>query len=131
MLDIEQIVYSRITALFSGDVKAKFPDLNFTLIDKEPTDAKFPTIYVHLLNSPETGVNLENNNINGMLATFQIRVTDNKKQGNAKKCIDEITKVMKGMRFTTVGMPQSSNPSVDKFVYVARFRRAIGADDLL
>lgn len=131
MLDsIETQVFSLIKAKFSAKIKAKYKDLNFTTSDRSSTKPKFPTVYIHLLESPEIGSTLEGTEIPGINATFQIDVTDNQSQARADEVAKEILRVMKSMRFKPVGMPFHDN-SGDTHRTVSRYRRPIGAGDIL
>lgn len=131
MLDsIETQVFSLIKAKFSAKIKAKYPDIGFTTSDRSSTKPKFPTVYIHLLESPEIGSTLEGTEIPGINATFQIDVTDNQSQARADEVAKEILRIMKSMRFKPVGMPFHDN-SGDTYRTVGRYRRSIGAGDIL
>lgn len=131
MLDsIETQVFSLIKAKFSAKIKAKYKDLNFTTSDRSSTKPKFPTVYIHLLESPEIGSTLEGTEIPGINATFQIDVTDNQSQARADEVAKEILRIMKTMRFKPVGMPFHDN-SGDTYRTVSRYRRPIGEGDIL
>lgn len=130
MLDIESIVFSRIKAILTSKLKTKYPDLDFTTSDKVPKKPKFPNVYVHLISSPEIGIDLDNDSINGILPAFQIETTDNQNQNRAKDVMDEVVKVMKGMRFTVIATPEFKNTD-SAYRSVARFRRAVGNQDIL
>lgn len=130
MLDIETIVFSRIKAILTSKLKTKYPNISFTTSDKVSGEPKFPTVYVHMVGSQEIGEDLENNTINGVLATFQIETTDNESQTKAKDVMNEVVGVMKGMRFSAIVMPESQNTDTTKRC-VARFRRTIGNLDIL
>lgn len=131
MLDsLESQIFSRIKANFSEKIKKKYPDLNFTTSDKTPTKAKFPTVYIHFMESPEIGSDLDGTSINGITATFQIEVTDNQSQTRSDEVSKETLRIMKTMRFKAVGMPFHDN-SGDTYRTVSRFRRPIGAGDIL
>lgn len=130
MLDIETIVFSRIKAILTSKLKTKYPDISFTTSDKVSSNPKFPNVYVHMLGSQEIGEDLENNTINGVLATFQIETTDNQSQNRAKDVMNEIVGVMKGMRFSVIAMPESQNTDTS-YRCVARFRRVVGNLDVI
>lgn len=130
MKDIESIVFSRIKAILISRLKTKYPNLDFTTSDKVPKKPKFPNVYVHMIGSKEIENDLENDMINGVLATFQIETTDNQTQTRAKDVMDEVVKVMKGMRFSVIAMPEFDNTN-SAYRSVARFRRAIGDKDIL
>lgn len=131
MLDsIETQVFSLIKAKFSAKIKAKYKDLNFTTSDRSSTKPKFPTVYIHLLESTEIGSDLEGTSVNGINATFQIDITDNQSQTRADEVAKEVLRIMKSMRFKPVGMPFHDN-SGDTYRTVSRYRRPIGAGDIL
>lgn len=131
MLDsIETQVFSLIKAKFSAKIKTKYKDLNFTTSDRSSTKPKFPTVYIHLMESPEIGSTLEGTEIPGINATFQIDVTDNQSQARADEVAKEILRIMKTMRFKPVGMPFHDN-SGDTYRTSGRYRRVIGDGDIL
>lgn len=130
MLDIETIIYSRIKAHLTSKFKTKYPDISFTTSDRVQSKPKFPNVYVHLVGSPETGNDLENNTILGIDATFQIETTDNENQKRAKEVMDEIVSVMKSMRFSAMTMPEFQNTS-SAYRCVSRFNRVVGSLDKL
>lgn len=131
MLDsIETQVFSLIKAKFSSKIKTKYKDLNFTTSDRSSTKPKFPTVYVHFMESPEIGSTLEGTEIPGINATFQIDVTDNQSQARADEVAKEILRIMKDMRFKPSGMPFHDN-SGDTYRTVSRYRRIIGDGDIL
>lgn len=131
MLDsLESQIFSRIKANFSDRIKKKYESLNFTTSDKAPTKAKFPTVYIHFMESPEIGSDLEGTSINGITAAFQIDVTDNQSQARADEVAREALRIMKTMRFKAVGMPFHDN-SGDTYRTISRWRRVIGAGDIL
>ena len=127
--DIESIVFTRVRVGCENRLKTKYPNIDFTTSTKERKEPKFPTVYVHMMNSQEIGRTLDGKHVNGVNATFQIEVTDNTRQYNADFVADAVCDVMKEMMFEIVGTPyvDESNPSV--YRNVARFRRPIGASD--
>lgn len=126
------IVYSRIVAEFSADIKAqyKMTNANFSSVSTSDTPSVFPFVYVNGLPASEVGQDLEATSINGGLFTFQVDVYDNASQQTARAVMGEIVRIMKRMRFDIVSMP--SFESADKVNRcTARFRRVIGAGDIL
>lgn len=130
MLDIESRIYSRIKYAFPQKVKDKYPDLNFTTDNRDLVDAKFPCVYVHLMPALEMGQDLEGTTINGGMFTFQIEVYDNQSQNRAKTVMSEIVGIMKEMRFELNAFPEFQN-TTSAYRSLARFRRVIGAGDIL
>lgn len=132
MLDsLESQIFSRTKANFSERIKKKYPDLNFTTSDKAPTKAKFPTVYIHFMESPEGFETLDGKTFGGIdPASFQIDVTDNQNQARADEVAKEVLRIMKTMRFKAAGMPFHDN-SGDTYRTISRWRRPIGEGDIL
>lgn len=130
MLDIQNIVYSRIKNKTYTGLKTKFPNINFTTSDRGQVLTKFPTVYVHESASAERGQDLEGDTINAVMSVIQIEVYDNESMANTKYVMDDIVAVMKSMRYSVSQMPEYQN---DNNVYrrVARFSRLIGSGDTL
>lgn len=129
LLNTENIVFTKIKAKFSEKLKTKYTNLYFTTSDKVQTNPKFPTIYVHELPSAEKGNDLENTEIAGKLAVFQIEVFDNQSQTNASEVMTEVVRIMKSAGFSVNEMPHFNN--TDVYRKIARFRRIIGNGDTL
>lgn len=129
LMSIENIVFTRIKALFSEKLKEKYTNLYFTTSSKAQTEPSFPTIYVHELGSVEQGQDLDNTSINAILSTFQVEVFDNQNQTRATEVMTEVVRIMKGMRFSVNVMPYFDD--TDIYRKVARFRRIIGDGDTL
>lgn len=131
MLDmLESQILTRIKTQFPEKVKEKYPDLNFTTSDRSSANPKFPTVYVHEMGGSETANDMENTEVIAVISSFQIEVTTNTKQSDAKTVMDEIVKIMKRMRFSIIAMPEFQNTE-STFRSVARFRRKIAEDDVL
>lgn len=128
--DISSIVFTRIKAEGNKALKTKYPNIDFTASDRSRADPQFPTVLVREIGSIERGQDLEGSFINAVLCTFQIDVSDNVNQNRAKDVMNEIVKIMKTMRFTATAMPEFQNTD-STFRCVARFRRMIGAGDIL
>lgn len=131
MLDsLESQIFSRIKANFSDRIKKKYTDLNFTTSDKAPTKAKFPTVYIHMIDSQEVGSDLEGTSIPGVNAAFQVDVSDNQNNSRTDEVAKEVLRIMKTMRFKPFPMPMHNN-SGDVYITTARYKRVIGDGDIL
>lgn len=129
----ENIFPSIMTRLKVESEKAlgsTFTDLEITDEIVTPTNPKFPTILALELPNTEQGNTLENVDIAALMYGVQIEVTDNKKQANAKRVMNEVVKIMKSMRFSVVQMPEVTY-SQGVYRSVARFRRIIADGDNL
>ena len=129
---IGSMVFSRIKNEFPAKLKTKYSmtDKNFSAVGSSDTPAVFPFVYVQLLPAMEEAQDLEGESVNAGLFTFQIDVTDNKSQSNAKAVMAEVMQIMKRMRFGATSMP-SFEDTKDTHRCTARFRRAIGENDTL
>lgn len=131
MLDmLESQVYTRIKTQFPSKLKEKYKNINFTTENKVDALPRFPTVYIHEMPGMETGADLQGGTINAVWSSFQIEVTTNTKQSDTKEVMDEVVKIMKKMRFQVISMPEFQNTD-SIYRRVARFRRIIGADDVL
>ena len=128
--DVESIVYTRIKSIVGKKLKTKYPDLYFTNSDKVPTDPKFPTVYIHELSGTENARDLEGNEVNSTITSFQIEVTENDSQSVAKDVMYEVIKVFKDMKFSVIMMPEFQNMG-GYIRCVSRCRRTIGKSDIL
>lgn len=129
---ISSIVFTRIKNEFSSTLKTKYKmtSSNFSTVGSSDTPAVFPFVYVQLLPSSEAGQDIEGNEINAGLFTFQIEVTDNQTQSRAKDVMSEVKRIMKSMRFTVQTTPTLEDTK-DTHRAIMRCNRRIGSDDIL
>ena len=129
---ISSNVFTRIKNEFSSSLKTKYKmtSSNFSTVGSSDTPAVFPFVYIQLLPSSEAGQDTEGNMINAGLFTFQIEVTDNKKQVIAKDVMSEVKRIMKSMRFTIQPTPDIQDTK-DTHRAIMRCNRRIGSDDIL
>ena len=129
---ISSMVFTRIKNEFSSTIKKnyKMKDENFSTVGSSDTPAVFPFVYIQLLPSAEAGQDIEGKTINAGLFTFQIEVTDNQKQNNAKEIMSEVKRIMKSMRFTVQCTPTLEDTK-DTHRAIMRCNRIIGSGDIL
>ena len=129
---ISSVVFTRIKNEFSSSLKTKYKmtSSNFSTVGSSDTPAVFPFVYIQLLPSTEQGQDLDGNEINAGLFTFQIEVTDNQSQTRAKDVMSEIKRIMKSMRFTVQPTPDIQDTK-DTHRAIMRCNRIIGSDDIL
>jgi CMP-2-keto-3-deoxyoctulosonic acid synthetase len=127
---IESLVYSRIKNKLPSDLKTKYANLNITTNSANLVDAKFPCIYIHMIESPESGEDMESDDVNALFVTFVIEIIDNKSASNTNELSKAVHKIMKSMYFRTIGFPYNDNTDT---VYrkVCRYRRTLGKNDTL
>lgn len=126
---IESIIFSRIKQEGLEALATSFPNIYYTTSEETPTESKFPTVYVHEVPGTEQGEDLEGTEINAMLTTIQVDVTDNINKERVKTVMDEVLKTMKSMRFQVVVSVEIKK--IDG-VYkgTARYRRLIAQGDI-
>ena len=78
----------------------------------------------------EQGQDLAGTSINAVLAAYQIDILTNTSQREAKEVMSAVMEIMKGMAFTVISMPEFQNTD-EVYRSTARFRRMIGANDIL
>ena len=110
----------------------KYPDIYFTQDDEQIIETQLPTVFIHALPGLEIGRTLAGDDLNGMIFTYELTVTVEKKQGQAvaSEVIWEVIAQFKKMRFQLIMSPEfirSNNASMQQIV--ARVRRPIGASD--
>lgn len=152
--DISDNVYMRITNDFSEDLKKKykiektevtFPSTGVTQVTwsnfstsqvSETSNLKFPYMTIIELPGAERGQDLEGTSINAALFTFQADVFCNgyiageHPETVVKKCMSEITRIMKTMRFSVNAMP-SFDSKPQEYRMTARFSRILGFNETL
>ena len=129
---ISSNVFTRIKNEFSSSLKEKYKMTisNFSTAGSSDATAVFPSVYIQLLPSTEQGQDIEGNEINAGLFTFQIEVTDNQTQTRAKDVMSEVKRIMKSMRFTVQPTPDIQDTK-DTHRAIMRCNRRIGSDDIL
>ena len=129
--EIDTTVLSRLRSRGYADLRKNYPNINFTDDDRAPIDPKFPTVFYINISSAERGQTLDGKSMNALLHSVQIEVSDNS-QTNAtvKAVMSKICDYMKDMRYEVVNMPFFQNTDT-VFRMVARFRRTIGANDVI
>lgn len=128
--DLETKIFSVIKSRAEGKIKVKYPNAYVTNISKTTTKATFPTVYIHELPGAEIGADLEGISMNGIRETFQVDVTTNTSQSDAKRVMAIVADEFKQMRFQITAMPEFGDTG-DTYRSTARFSRVIGANDIL
>lgn len=132
ILENESRVFSIIQAKTRSKVISAFPKARYTTNDENINSITiFPTIYISEMNGgSEVGQDIEGKSINGVISTFQVRVSTNTSKNDAKKVMGYVLNAFKDLSFENVGIPiTTSNDGI--YQCMARFRRVIGASDKL
>lgn len=139
--DIAPKVFTIVMNEFSEDLKTKYKMQkikvngvttwkNFSTSQVSETPPIFPYITIIELPGAERGQDLEGSSINGGLFTFQVDVFDNDKESKVQKCMEEVMRIMKTMRFQVNAMP-SFDSKPQEYRMTARFSRVIADNDPL
>ena len=129
--EIDTTVLSRLRSRGYADLRKNYPNINFTDDDRAPIDPKFPTVFYINISSAERGQTLDGKTVNALLHSVQIEVSDNSQtSATVKEVMSKICDYMKDMRYEVVNMPFFQNTDT-VFRMVARFRRTIGANDVI
>ena len=127
---IESMVFTRVKTKGNSALKTKYPNLNYTTDNVTVGEPKFPTCYIQELAGAERGSSLDGTEVNGILCSFQIDVSDNSSKQNAKAVMVNAIDTFKQMRFEIIAFPIYRNED-GIWVGTARVRRIIGASDTL
>lgn len=128
--NIETTVFSKVKIEGTTALNRTFPKIRYTAENASDDDAVFPTVFVQELPATEIGRDLDGTVINGVLSTFQVDVSDNDNKQNCKKVMSKVIESMKKMRFEVTSMPIYRKEN-NVWIATARFRRAIGFNDIL
>lgn len=131
--DIETDIFTQVKYRLNQALLTRFPDLYITMDDAIIQEPKFPTVFIHFMQSVEEAQTLENTSVNAVNCTIQFEVTVSKEQGmnTARVVTDEVTKAFKELAFNMVSLATFNNGSQDTKRMVGRCRRRIGNGDSL
>lgn len=131
VFDIQDKIYSRLSAVCIAKLAKKYPDINVTMDSHVPTKPKFPSVYLHFLPALEVGNDLDGADVNGIYLTAQVEVnvTNAQEMSVANEVSQVVVNCMKEMRFSAT-LPEFVNTD-SEYRTVSRFARTIGnADEL-
>ena len=84
---IESKVLTYIQYMLKDKLLAPYPNLNCTTKNQNTTPyTSFPTLYIHVLTPLEQAQDLENNEVNSVLATLEFQVFSNKSEATEFSC---------------------------------------------
>ena len=97
-------------------------DSHFSMTKDNPSDTELPFIYLQRIVGTETAIDLERDEFQGGLFTYEVRVTSNKSQRQAKDIMEQVTNAMKSMRFWGTSLPVISDVG-NLHIMIARWQR--------
>lgn len=103
---------------------------NFSKSAREETPTILPFVNIKRITGVEVANTLEADKINGALMTFQVKVTSNESEDEAKTIMDEVGKAFKSMGFRATSLPLDND--VDNLhIKIARWQRELDEGDAL
>lgn len=128
IMEFDTKVFTILKTKLKKKYTTKYPYLYVTSSDQTTETPIFPTVYIHQMGGIEKGRTMEGNDVNGFECTFQVEVTTNTTQEDAREVMREVVNIMKSMQFFIVTSPEFKNVN-NLFRQVVRFRRNIGSND--
>lgn len=131
VFDIQDKIYSRLSAICIAKLSGSYPDINVTMDSHALVEPKFPNVYIHFLAPLEIGNDLDGKDVNAVYLTAQIEVTVTNAQemSVANEVSQTVVECMKEMRFSAT-LPEFVNTD-SEYRTVSRFARTIGNADQL
>lgn len=128
---VKKRVFDKIKKASKPYIEEKYPNAKFTSQAVTETPSQFPCIEIIELPGVEVGNTLDNGEVSGYRATFQINVYSEKSENISWDVMSEIlSHFKKDLHFSIVATPISAN--IDGiWRFTARCRRTIGAGDTI
>ena len=128
---IESKIFTIVKTRLNTALLSTYPKLLVTQQAKLNDNPSFPTVYIQMLDSPETGSDLENTTINAIIATFEVHITVSKEQGlsGLRKVQGAVTDNFKKLRFKVATRGEFTKETSDTYTSISRFRRVIGGNE--
>lgn len=126
--DIESLIFTKVKAEGNKLLKTKFPKIIFTNTDVNKGTPIYPCVYIHQINSSETGNDIEGHTINAIDMTMQIDVVTDTTQSDCRHISSVIGVIFKSLGFQVRSFPFTENGSA-YYRYVMRVQRVIGHGD--
>lgn len=127
--NLEYVIMTIVKTKIETALKTDYPNIFITNNGKSTAKPVFPTVYIHELPGTEKS-DLEGSAINAVLESFQVDVTTNTSQSDAKKVCAVVAQIFKELRFQISSMPEISDDG-ETYRSTCRVRRWIGADDTI
>lgn len=130
--DLESRIFTIVQTRCSNVLDKKYlsPTAYWTTDDKVLTKPQFPTVYLHLLPMVEQGQDLDNRDINAVLATVRVQISSNTNKQDVRKIASAVTDALKSLRFNIPAFPEITS-SNNVYTCNIESRRIIGNADKL
>lgn len=127
---IESKVLTYVQYMLKDKLLAPYPNLNCTTKNQNTTPyTSFPTLYIHVLTPLEQAQDLENNEVNSVLATLEFQVFSNKSEDEANKIMTAAISCMKDERWNITLFPDPTTRDRISSC-VTRFRKLLTKKDI-
>ena len=120
VLDNESRIFTIIYGMCIAPLRTLFPKVRFTTSDETPV-TQFPTVYIHELGNSELGRDTEQNVINVITTTFEVRVTVNTEKADAVTIMKYLLNAFKEFGFEGYALPATKTED-GMYISTARFR---------
>ena len=94
---IESTILTIIQYELQEKLLAPYPNLKCTTKNQYTNPSEFPTLYLHMLNPLEEAQDLENDEVNAILATIEMQVFSNRSETEANKIMTKAISVCIGV----------------------------------
>lgn len=127
--EIESKIFTYIQYKMTKAVDAPYPSLNCTTKSRTTKPSVFPTLYLHNLTPVEQGQDLENDEVNALLATIEIKVYSNQSEDEANSIMTDAVSFMKDIQWNVTMFPDPQTSDNIPFA-IARFRKLVTENDI-
>lgn len=128
--EVESKIFTYIQYGLTRKTNAPYPRLNCTTKSQSTKPSVFPTLYLHNLTPIEQGQDLENDEVNALLATIEIQVFSNKSEDEANEIMTTAISLMKDLRWNVTMFPDPQT-SDNVSLTIARFRKLVTKQDII
>lgn len=131
--DRQTKIYSKVKAILLSTLSDKYENLNVTMDNALPKNAKFPTVYITFIGGTERGQTLDGTTINAVDMTAEVHIKTTHEQGMIvnQEIAWDVVEAFKQLRFTAT-MPNIPTSDFDGvYESVSRFSRLIAQGDVI
>lgn len=134
VFSIESKIYTIVKTRLINALKTTYPNLLVTQQQRLNDDTTLPSVFIKMLDSPETGADLEGTTVNAMYVTFEVHITIPKDGTNygmsgLRKIASSVLENFKKLRFQMATRGEITRETSDTYTLIARYGRVIGADE--
>lgn len=124
-------VFSRVSANGRIKLQPKYPKINFTNSTPKSKITSFPTVVISDMDSSDTARTFEGDEVNATYSNIEIQVITNTSQEDADYVADVCYDLISALSYGASLRPKPNSTQDNEYRNVARYRRAVGKDDIL